>query len=196
MSLAPVFKIGLWNGWILWVLQIVSMIVPDFFLSGAAKARTKRAAQFAPFNKKKDKILAYSTHVVIVPISMICSIFLPLQTGTPWFYIGLVLLIPALVINIMTTMSFAATPVDQPVTSGIYRISRHPIYLNGFLFNLSLGIVCASWIILLCAVLWIVFFNIVIPAEESFLISRYGDAYRTYAARTPRWIGVPKTSKA
>ena len=31
MSLTPAFEIGLWNAWILWVLQFLSMIIPDFF---------------------------------------------------------------------------------------------------------------------------------------------------------------------
>jgi len=193
MSLIPAFEIGVWNAWILWVLQFLSMIIPNFFMSEEAKIRTKRAPQFVPFNKKKEKILALSTHAIIMPFSIIYSIFLPLQIGTAWFYIGLVIFISALVMSLMTTISFATTPVDKPVTSGIYRISRHPIYFSGFLLNLSIGIVCASWVVMLCAILWIVFFHIVVPTEERFLIGQYGDAYREYMNRTPRWIGIPKS---
>jgi protein-S-isoprenylcysteine O-methyltransferase Ste14 len=195
MTLTPAFQIGLWNAWILWVLMIVSMVIPDFFMSKEAKIRIKKAAQFVPFNKKMEKILALSTHVIIMPISILYSIFLPLKIGTVWFYIGLLIFILALAISIMTTISFAATPVDKPVTNGIYRISRHPIYFSGFLINLSIGIACASWIMVLCGILWIVFFHIVLPTEESFLISQYGDAYREYMNRTPKWIGIPKTWK-
>jgi len=196
MSLTPAFEIGLWNAWILWVLQFLSMIIPNFFLSEEEKTRTKRAPQFVPFNKKKEKILALSTHVVIMPFSIIYSVFLPLQIGTAWFYIGLVIFISALVVSLMTTISFATTPVDQPVTNGIYRISRHPIYFSGFLLYLGIGIICASWVIILCAILWIVFLHIVVPTEESFLIGQYGDAYRDYMKKTPRWIGIPKSGKA
>jgi protein-S-isoprenylcysteine O-methyltransferase Ste14 len=193
MSWSPTFEIGLWNAWIFWVLQLLAMIIPDFFMSKEAKTRTKRSAQFVPFKKKIEKILAFSTHIVIVPFSIIYSVFLPLQLGTVWFYIGIVILISALVMSIMTTISFATTPIDKPVTSGIYRISRHPIYLNGFLLNLSIGIASASWIILLCATLWIVIFHLVLPTEESYLIGQYGDAYREYMNRTPKWIGMPKS---
>jgi len=196
MTLTPAFQIGLWNAWILWVLMIVSMVIPDFFMSKEAKIRTKKAAQFVPFNKKMEKILALSTHVVIMPISILYSIFLPLKIGTVWFYIGLLIFILALAISLMTTISFATTPVDKPVTNGIYRISRHPIYFSGFLVNLSIGIACASWIILLCAILWIAFFHIILPTEENFLIDQYGDAYREYMNRTSKWIGIPKTLKS
>jgi protein-S-isoprenylcysteine O-methyltransferase Ste14 len=191
MSLIPVLKIGIWNAWILWVLQFLSMIIPNLFMSKEVKLRTKRAPQFVPF-RGAEKILAYSSHMVIMPFSIIYSIFLPLQIGTAWFYLGLAIFISALAMNLMTTISFAAAPVDKPVTSGIYRISRHPIYLSGFLLNLSIGIVGVSWIMMLCAILWIIFFHIVVPTEERFLLGKYGDAYREYMNRTPRWIGIPK----
>ncbi|MBA7636457.1 hypothetical protein ES703_44077 [subsurface metagenome] len=192
MSLTPAFEIGIWNAWIFWVLQFLSMVIPNFFMSEEAKIRTKRAPQFVPFNKK-EKILALSTHVVIMPFSIIYSIFLPLMIGTAWFYIGLVIFILALVMSLMTTIGFAITPVDKPVTGGIYRISRHPICLSGFLLNLSIAIACASWVILLCAILWIVFFQFVVPTEEHFLVEQYGNAYRKYMNRTPRWVGIPKS---
>ena len=192
MTLIPAFEIGIWNAWILWVLQFLSMIIPNLFMNEEAKLRTKRAPQLVPFNKT-EKILALSTHVIVMPFSIVYSIFLPLKIDTAWFYIGLVIFILALVMSLMTTISFATTPVDKPVTSGIYQISRHPIYLSGFLLNLSIGIACASWVVLLCAILWIVLWHMVVPTEERFLAEKYGDAYCEYMNRTPRWIGIPKS---
>jgi protein-S-isoprenylcysteine O-methyltransferase Ste14 len=34
-----------------------------------------------------------------------------------------------------------------------------------------------------------------VGAEEPFLIEKYGDTYREYMNRTPRWIGIPKSEK-
>ena len=193
MSLTPSFEIGLWNAWILWIILFLSMIIPDFFMSKEAKIRAKRAPQFVPFKKKKEKLLALSTHVVIMPVSIIYSIFLPLKIGSAWFYIGVVIFIISLVMSLMATLSFAATHVDKPVTRGIYRISRHPIYFSGFLLYIGMGIATASWIILLCALLWLVLFHMVLPSEERFLLEKYGDSYRDYMNKTPRWIGCPKS---
>lgn len=192
MSLVPAFEIGIWNAWILWVLLFLSMIIPDFFMSQEAKERAKRATQFAPLSGTK-KVLAYSTHAVIMPAAAIYSIFLPLKIGTAWLYVGLPIFALSLVMTVMISINFASTPADKPVTKGFYRISRHPIYLSAALMYLGIGIACASWVLLLCAILWIVFFHIVIPAEERFLIDQYGDAYREYMNKTPRWIGLPKS---
>jgi protein-S-isoprenylcysteine O-methyltransferase Ste14 len=192
MSLVPAFEIGIWNAWILWVLLFLAMMVPNFFMSQEAKERAKRAQQFAPLSGIK-KALAYSTHMVIMPAAAIYSIFLPLKLGTAWLYAGLAIWALSIVMTVMITTSFANSPADEPVTKGFYRISRHPIYLSAALMYLGIGIACASWILLLCAVLWVVFFNIVIPTEEHFLIKQYGADYRKYMKKTPRWIGIPKS---
>jgi protein-S-isoprenylcysteine O-methyltransferase Ste14 len=192
MSLLPAFEIGIWNAWILWVLMFLSMIVPNFFISKESKEKAKRATQFAPVSGIK-KVLTYSSHAVIMPAAAIYSIFLPLKTGAAWLYTGLPIFVLSVVMTVMINISFATSPADKPVTKGFYRISRHPIYLSAALMYLGIGIACTSWVLLLCAVLWIVIFHIVIPAEECFLIDQYGDAYREYMNRTPRWIGIPKS---
>lgn len=191
MTLVPAFEIGLWNAWILWVVMFVAMMVPDFFMSREAKERTKRATQFAPVTGIK-KAMVYSTHMVIMPAAAIYSIFLPLKIGTAWLYVGLPIFALAIAMTVMITVSFAATPADKPVTKGFYRISRNPIYLSAALMYLGMGIASASWVLMLCAVLWIVFLNLAIPAEERSLLEKYGNAYRNYTKKTPRWIGIPR----
>lgn len=192
MSLIPVWQIGIWNAWILQALLFLTMAIPELLQGREGKERTKRATQSVPFSKAQ-KLMAYSTHVVIMPFTIVYSIFLPLKLGTGWLYSGLAIFALGLALSVMTTRSFAATPIGEPVTGGIYRVSRHPIYLSGFLVYLGIGLACASWVMLLCAVLWIVLWCLVVPAEERFLVERYGQSYREYMRRTPRWIGRPRT---
>jgi protein-S-isoprenylcysteine O-methyltransferase Ste14 len=191
MSLKPVFEIGVWNAWILQVLFFLTMFIPDFFLDKEERKRAKRMSKVAPF-KKTQKILALSTHVIIMSFVFFYSIFLPLKIGTPWLYSGLAIFALALLISIATIFNAASTLEDKPVTKGIYRISRHPIYLSGFLMYAGMGIACASWIVLICAVLWIVIWSVLVPDEERFLIRQYGNSYREYLKETARWIGIPK----
>jgi protein-S-isoprenylcysteine O-methyltransferase Ste14 len=193
MSLMPAFEIGIWNAWILQVLFYLSMFLPDFFLDKEARKKSKRMSQFPPF-KKTEKILALSTHVIIMPVVFIYSIFLPLKIGTAWLYAGLPIFGVALVISITALFNIASAPVEKPLTKGVYKISRHPMYFSGFLMFIGVGISCASWVVLLLAVVWIVFWRIAVPAEEKFLIEKYGDSYRDYMNRIPRWIGIPKSS--
>jgi len=61
-----------------------------------------------------------------------------------------------------------------------------------FLMNVSIGIACASWVFLLYTIIDMILGNISVRAEERYLLKKYGDAYREYMNRTPRWIGVLK----
>jgi protein-S-isoprenylcysteine O-methyltransferase Ste14 len=193
MLLSPAFEIGIWNAWILQVIFYLSMFIPDIFLDKQAKKKSKRMSQFPPF-KKTEKMLALSTHAVIMPVVLIYSIFLPLKLGTAWLYGGLLIFVAALVISIMALFNIATAPADKPVTNGAYRISRHPMYLSGFLMFIGVGVSCASWVVLLLALIWIVFWRIVVPEEEKFLVDKYGADYLDYMKKTPRWIGIPKFS--
>jgi protein-S-isoprenylcysteine O-methyltransferase Ste14 len=192
MSLIPAFEIGIWNLWILQLFVLLTPYIPYLFLSKEGRKRNGRTTKAFPMPSKTVKVLAWSTHLVIAPIVIIYSIFLPLKLGTPWLYVGIFIVALGLTMQCMTTISVANTPLDKPITRGPFRISRHPFYFTGFLTMFGMGIASASWVVLLCAFLWIAFFYIVVPTEERFLLEKYGDSYRKYIDRTPRWIGIPK----
>ncbi len=74
------------------------------------------------------------------------------------------------------------------VTRGLYRVSRHPIYL-GFIV-ICAGLFCATpnVLTLVCAVLATIILAVEARLEEAFLLSRHGKTYEQYLARTRRWI--------
>lgn len=53
----------------------------------------------------------------------------------------------------------------------------------------------ASWLFLLLSIVLIIthFYNAV--PEERECLEVYGNAYREYINRTPRWVGIPKSEK-
>ncbi len=75
------------------------------------------------------------------------------------------------------------------VTSGVYRISRHPVYL-GFVFMLvGLPLNAGSyWGLGLAPAMMVAFNWFVIEPEEKFLTSRFGEEYETYKKRVRRWL--------
>jgi protein-S-isoprenylcysteine O-methyltransferase Ste14 len=90
-------------------------------------------------------------------------------------------------------VNIATTPVDRPVTRGLYRYSRHPMYVASFIAPIGAGIASASWLFLLLSVLCIIthFMNGIF--EERLCLETYGSDYQEYLNRTPRWIGIPKS---
>ena len=192
MSLIPIFKVGLWNAWIFMVLLVFpSLTVPRL----VNKEKWHKWAEGDPLwneMNKDEKTVFVITHMIIMPFTLIYSIFLPLKLGTWWFIAGLPIFIIALLMELLFITSFLTAPLGKPNTTGIYAFSRNPGYLSFFLGCVSIGIACSSWIFLLCAIAWIVAWNFGVVNEERVLIKKYGDDYKEYMERTPRWLGMPK----
>ena len=191
MSIVPVFEIGIWNAWIFVIILFAAAFVPLSLNNENAEKRME-GEPAGNEQKKVTKIVNAITHMVIMPLTLIYSIFLPIKLGTWWFYSGLPIYLIGIIMVLLFSISFATAPLGEPLDKGIYTISRHPGYLGFFLAYAGIGIACASWIFLLCAFVWIVSWHFGVVEEERILIEKYGEAYRQYMNRTPRWIGVPK----
>jgi len=188
MSLIPEFELGLWNAWIF----ILPIIIASIF---GAKTLGRRKSEEGSSVTKKAKI-ASNLYFLIALVSYAYSLFLPLKLNTIWFVIGLLIYLPVMLFLIIGLLSFATTPVDELVTNGVYGISRNPSYVSAVLIMISIGIACLSWFFLLVAIVdFILLRYYVVVVEEPFLLDKYGDTYRKYINRTPRWIGIPKSEK-
>nr|NIO37398.1 DUF1295 domain-containing protein [Candidatus Bathyarchaeota archaeon] len=89
----------------------------------------------------------------------------------------------------------AQAPLGKPATKGVYTISRNPMYFSMFLIFVGIGLASASWLFLLLAIFWIAVVDRGVVAEERLCLETYGDSYREYMKKTPRWIGIPKSEK-
>ena len=79
--------------------------------------------------------------------------------------------------------------VPPLVTSGIYRLTRNPIYLGFLLMLVGLPLDAGSyWGFLLAPVMIFLFNKFVIGPEEAALTQKFGDEYRSYQSKVRRWI--------
>ena len=185
MPLIPDFELGLWNAWIFIIPFIVYWFVGIKFLF------SKRMPDSPPLKGKKVNIISWIL-VLIMFGSFFYSIFVPFKVGLIWFPIGLVVYLVGLVLITFSMVSFATTPLDKPVTKGIYRYSRNPMFFGFFLVYFGIGIACISWVYLLITVVSILTMVYLSPFEEAITLGHYGKAYKEYMKRTPKWIGIPK----
>jgi len=190
MSLIPEFELGLWNAWILIVLYLLVNFGLPFLL-----VKRKSAFWAWPSYTRLERMCLVTAQILMGGL-WIYSIFLPLSLDTAWFYAGLSVYLLGLAFVAIAILTFIATPVDEPNTTGIYRISRHPLYLGMFVVYVGIGIASASWVYLLIALALLATYRtaFVIP-EERMCCERFGNSYREYMSRTPRWIGIPKSEK-
>jgi len=197
MSLMPALELGLWNAWIFMgpFLLVTLLIMLVMMKKGGPAGGSVRAVQRAC--KSKATLLVASLSKIIYFPAVIYSVFLPLKLGSIWFYVGLPITLIGLVGSIIVLVDWANTPAGEPVTRGIYRYSRHPMYVTGFFAFLGVSIMSASWVFLLLTIIFGVGVTrpYFVKVEEAECLGHYGAAYREYMNRTPRWIGIPKSEK-
>jgi protein-S-isoprenylcysteine O-methyltransferase Ste14 len=82
------------------------------------------------------------------------------------------------------------------VTSGPFSLVRHPLYVGTWLFFVGATapylpvVVAAAFAVLFAAAL-----RAIAVHEETGLEAAHGDAWRAYAARVPRLVGLPRRSE-
>lgn len=79
---------------------------------------------------------------------------------------------------------------DEPgvITTGVFGIVRHPIYLSELLLYLGFLMLSLS---LAAAVVWcaaIIFLHYISRCEEKLLLARFGEEYARYMRDVPMWI--------
>jgi protein-S-isoprenylcysteine O-methyltransferase Ste14 len=89
----------------------------------------------------------------------------------------------------------AGTPLrgNQPTTNivrtGPYRFSRNPIYLSFFVMQLGIAIWTSSiWMVATLIPAAAVVSRVVVPREERYLESRFGQQYSSYRDSVRRWL--------
>jgi protein-S-isoprenylcysteine O-methyltransferase Ste14 len=191
MSLIPAFEIGIWNAWIFMVPFLLVNLL--FFLLMIKKGAPGGPSR-VPCKSKFTLLFGISSKIIYLP-AIIYSVFLPVKLGTIWFYIGLPITLIGLLGSIVIMVNWAVTPVGKPVTKGLYRYSRHPIYVTGVFMLLGVSIISASWVFLLFTIIFGIGVTrpYLIKIEEAQCLGHYKAAYREYMNKTPRWIGMPKS---
>ena len=78
---------------------------------------------------------------------------------------------------------------DRLVTDGPYRYTRNPQYIGDSLNIIGYIVLTNSWMTLVIGLLGVIL-NLLAPyTEEPWLEERYGERYRKYKRRVPRFIG-------
>jgi protein-S-isoprenylcysteine O-methyltransferase Ste14 len=188
MSLVPAFELGLWNAWI-FMLPVMAISI-----FGSRILGERGCEEDLGLTEKEKKISNVGS---ILPFVLIAySIFLPITLGTAWLFVGCFIYLLGAITMTVAILNFRTTAIDKPVTKGIYRFSRNPMYLGTFLFFGGTGIACLSWVFLILTGVFMVILHIVVVSEERSCLQKYGNAYQEYMNHIPRWLGIPKSERS
>ncbi len=172
------------NGFLLFV---PFLLIRFGLLSALNKRAVKRAAHFAPM--RKDERWVYWMYQISNVALFVCLFFLKIEVDISWlFYTGAVVYLLGLVYCTASIVNFAAPSKEGLNTSGLYRISRNPMYVSYFMIFAGCALLTQSLILGGIVIVFIFSSHGIILAEERWCIERFGEAYRKYMERVRRYL--------
>jgi steroid 5-alpha reductase family enzyme len=108
-------------------------------------------------------------------------------------WIGIILIVVCILGRTWASLYIGGRKIDELVTTGPYSIMRNPLYSFSFLGAAGAGAQTGSLVLaLICGALAYIVFYVVVLQEEKLLLERYGEKYRTFMARVPRFLPNPR----
>ena len=176
-------QIGLFNGWLL--------VAVFYLVFGVLLVLFPREVVARLYDRQRRTgwmVLRRVLGVLLFLAWLLLTILTPLRHAGVVLSVGLALYACGMTGFVVALFSYARTPADQPVRSGLYRISRHPQQVMISLAFLGVSIAIGSWIAVGVIVLGVIGAHTKVVAEEQACLEKYGEPYREYMERVPRYF--------
>ena len=186
-------------------LSIIAFLVLVALLAGRALTLRRKGIRALVFGKtdKSDFLLLLLVAWLLYPalakaigLPVLEPLVRPLWEAAAPGWAGLALCALALAGFAATLKSFGDSfrvgideeKPDRLVTTGMFAISRNPLYLCIILFLLGIFLVHRNITVIVAVVVFLFAVNRQIIREEAFLKERYGSEYEEYCRKTRRYL--------
>lgn len=115
-----------------------------------------------------------------------------------FIFAGAILSLAGVVLIVLARRAFArqgqptdpGRPTTRLVTTGVFSVSRNPLYLGAACFVAGLALaIWLPWTLILLLPSLVACHYVLIAPEERYLDARFGREYREYAHAVRRWLG-------
>ena len=129
----------------------------------------------------------------VFPLVFAALMLFRANAGTYWLiWPGITVAILGRIITLLGSLTIRTSPPGQLIEHSIFSMSRHPIVFG---LHLTLfGLLCTTGSItaLIIYPATLVYFDKKVQLEEQALIEQFGEDYSAYAAKTSRYLTVPR----
>lgn len=135
-------------------------------------------------------IVGVIAHAFAAPLPIALPLGLTIIVGAAIAVSGLVMM--GFAINLFRHTGQDPKPwVTTPeiISTGIYRVTRNPMYVGMALLQIAIGVGLANWwIIILVPIVLVIVYLTAIRQEEAYLERKFGAVYTDYRQAVRRWL--------
>ena len=147
----------------------------------------------------KNRMTPDSFFIFFLALSFLFHMAIPLVRliPFPWNLFGIILIIVGIIMTLIinsvllknrTSIQPFETP-DVLLTSGLFKLSRNPLYLGMTIAFVGVVITLGSLSPFIFPIIFVIIINrVIIPFEENKLEMVFGDKYLDYKTKTRRWF--------
>lgn len=183
MEFIPDLQLGRMNGW---VPLVFFYALFGLFLMSCPKPIVKKLYSVKGWSKRDYTLSAIGKPFSLVFLALI--ILSPLKVGTTIFWIGAALYAIGFLIIFIALFDYRATPVDQPVRTGIYKYSRNPQWAGLELMFLGTAVACGNCLAILLLLVCASLYHFRILGEEKACLEAYGEPFQDYLGSVHRYF--------
>jgi protein-S-isoprenylcysteine O-methyltransferase Ste14 len=125
-----------------------------------------------------------AVHYFLYYTFLFFCIFIPLKQMSVWLVSGITIFITGMVFYTFSMYKYAVAEYNTLITTGIYKISRHPVYGSFFLITIGISTASTSGILYIISLLHFITTGIIIKAEEKECMKKFGETYEQYKSRS------------
>ncbi len=185
MELFPEHSIALYN---LFWFPLIYGIISFFVMKKMNLDGKKRILSLPKYKSKTNKAFSILFMIIFGKLIIIYSVFVPIKAFTWYFYLGIVIFTVGISLSVYAMIFFSKADLKRPVTSSIYKYSRHPMQVMYYLSWIGLGLISGTWVIIIYAIIFPILSIPSLIAQENDCKELYGTEYIEYLKKTPRFI--------
>lgn len=176
----------------LWLYLVIGYAIIWAAMIWADRKRGQPIEDVGLYQRISKRQIALRGYLPLLAL-LVVSVFIPANAGA-LFWVGLGLALVGVALNCIAMYSFSKMPGGLN-TNGIYRFSRNPMYVGGFLFLVGLNIIgwrfsFANIAFAALTLVWAGATHWTVLEEEAFLIGKYGRAYDEFKRKIPRYVKI------
>jgi len=184
MELFPKLAFGLTNGWLLLALFYLVLAATVFSMPKLVKQRL-----FDRSGWSRRQHIGLFVGKLFALANLYLIIMTPLKVGHFVFWVGTAVTLIGLILFVKSLIDYRNAQPNKPAMNGLYAFSRNPQIVSLFFIIVGCNLAIGSWTAIgLTFIAQLFNFFFMIRSEEAACLNLYGEPYRDYMERVPRYF--------